>query len=126
MVLIPLRTAMRLPVTVKGDDLPLSQDYLFQSSLPGGYNLLTDCNLRTVLIRNDSDEPKKILEKTRLGNLTELDETNAYAVDKDSKLAYKPNKTDNIMVSRLNNLNLETNIDFSITAYRCSEIVKRI
>ena len=111
---------------VKGDDLPLSQDYLFQSSLPRGYNLLTDCNLRTVLIRNDSDEPRKILEKTRLGNLTELDETNAYAADKDSELAYKPNKTDDIMVSRLNNLNLETNIDFSITAYGCSEIVKRI
>ena len=117
---------MRLPVMIKGDDLSLSQDYLFQFSLLRGYNLLTDCNLRTVLIRNDSDEPRKILEKTRLGNLTKLDKTNAYAAEEDSDLAYEPNKADNIMVSRPSNLSLETNIDFSITTYRNSEIVKRI
>ena len=118
---------MKLPVTVKGGDLPSSQDYLFQSSLPGGYNLLTDCNLRTVIIQNDSDGPKKILEKTRLGVLTEMDETNAYtAHDKDSNLAYELSKTEDIMVSRLNDLTLETSIDFSITVYRKSEIVQHI
>ena len=118
---------MKLPVTVKGDGLPLSQDYLFQSSLPGGYNLLTDCNLGTVVIRNDSDEPKKILEKTRLGVLTEMDETNAYAAhDEDSDLAYEPSKTDDIMVSRPDDPALETSIDFGITAYGKSEIVQRI
>ena len=118
---------MKLPVTVKGGGLPLSQDYLFQSSLSEGYNLLTDCNLRTVVIQNNSNELKKILKKTRLGVLTEIDKTNAYTThNKNSDLAYKSSKTEDIMVFRLNDLTLKTSINFSITTYRKLEIVQCI
>ena len=118
---------MKLPVTVKEDSLSLSQDYLFQSNLSGGYNLLINCNLRAVIIQNNSDEPKKILKKTRLGVLTKIDETNIYtAYNKDSDLVYKPNITTNIIVSRPNDLTLKTSINFSITMYRKSEIVQHI
>ena len=56
-----------------------------------------------------------------------MDKTNAYTThNEDSDLVYEPNKTSDIMVSKPNDLTLETSINFSITMYRKSEIVQRI
>ena len=56
-----------------------------------------------------------------------MDKTNAYTThNKDLDLAYKLSKTEDIIVSKLNDLTLETSINFSIIVYKKSEIVQHI
>ena len=56
-----------------------------------------------------------------------MNETNAYIThNKNSDLAYKLSKTNDIMVFRPDDPVLKTSINFSITVYRKSEIVQHI
>ena len=75
--------------------LPEDRDFLFEPSTQGKltmYAHLMDYRMSGVLVRNDSNSSVRILSKTRLRNVTELDYDNYFQADVEADFAAIPSQ----------------------------------